>query len=167
MTEPQTRLDRFNFFIKNNPIVASLIIFGTIVITLSSFTDATIKILDLIATQTRPDINGQWIAEVNYDWGNSKYSEKLTFSGNGEEVYGVASYAGVKNDIINGKVNKDKLEFSTKSRELIGDSETDETHRYQGTILRDEIKFVIQTEGHIPIEFIARRLSNSSIQPTH
>lgn len=94
MNEPKTRFDRFNLRIKNNPIVASLIILGTIVIALSTFTNAAKNLWDLVITEPRPDINGEWKAEVTYDWQNAKYSETFTFGGDGEEVYGTASFLG-------------------------------------------------------------------------
>ena len=57
-----------------------------------------------------------------------------------------------------------------KTREISGDDSKDTVHRYQGKILRDEIKFVMQTEGgfseHIPIESTARKVLNVSLQPT-
>ena len=172
MDEPKTRFDRFNLRIKNNPIVASLIILGTIVIALSTFTNAAKNLWGLLITETRPDINGEWKAEVTYDWQNAKYSETFTFSGDGEEVYGAASFLGMKKGILEGKAKKDKLQFITKTQEVLGNRNNpkDVVHRYQGKVLRDEIKFVMQTEGgfsgHIPIEFTARRVPNTSLQPT-
>ena len=170
MNEPKTRFDRFNLWIKNNPIVASLIILGTIVIALSTFTNAVKNLWVLVPTETRPDINGEWKAEVTYDWENAKYSETFTFSGDGEEVYGAASYLGYKRGIHEGKAKKDKIEFITKTTVVLGDSREEAVHRYQGNVLRDEIKFVMQTAGgfsdYLPIEFTAHRVPNTSLQPT-
>lgn len=169
MNEPKTRFDRFNLRVKNNPIVASLIILGTIVIALSTFTNAAKNLWDLVIRDTRPDINGEWKAEVMYDWQNARYSETFTFSGDGEEVYGVASFLGTKRGILEGKAKKDKLHFITRTQEILGNRNV--VHRYEGRVFRDEIKFVMQTEGgfsgHIPIEFTARRIQNTSLQPTH
>jgi hypothetical protein len=172
MKEAHTRFDRFNARIKNNPIVASLIILGTIVIALSTFTNAAKNLLGLLITDTRPDINGEWKADVTYDWKNARYAETFTFKGEGEEVYGTASFLELNRGILEGKAKKDKLQFITKTQEVLGDRNKprDVVHRYQGKVLRDEIKFVMQTEGgfseHIPIEFTARRVPNTSLQPT-
>ena len=163
MDEPKTQFDRFYLRIRHHPIVASLIILGTIVIALSTFTDATITLWDLVITDTRPDINGMWKAEVTYDWQNARYSETFTFSGDGEEVYGTASFLGMKRGIVEGKVKKNKLQFITIIKEFLGNGNTtkDVVRSYQGKILGDEITFVMQTEAgisvHIPIEFTARR----------
>jgi hypothetical protein len=170
MNKSKTRIDRLYLRIKKNPIVASLIILGTIIIALSTFTNATKDLLGLIITETRPDINGDWKAEVTYDWKNAKYSETFTFSGDGEEVYGATTFLGMKRGILEGKTKNDNLQFITKTQEVLGGNDTkDVVHRYRGKVLRDEIKFVMQTEGgyseHIPIEFIALRVPKTSLQP--
>lgn len=171
MNEPSTRFDRLNLRIKNNPIVASLIVLGTVVIALSTFTDAAKNLLSLVVNETRPDINGEWKSEVTYDWNNAKYTETFTFGGDGEEVHGTASFLGTKRSILEGKVRKDKLRFITKTREVNGadwNNLKDDVHRYDGKVFRDEIKFIMQTEGgfseHLLIEFTARKVP--SLQPT-
>jgi len=70
MSEPKTLVDLFYSRIRNNPIVASLIILGAIVAGLSTFTGAAKNLLDLIITDTRPNVNGTWQAEVTYGWSN-------------------------------------------------------------------------------------------------
>jgi hypothetical protein len=171
MDEPKTGFERFNLRIRNNPIVASLIILGTIVIGLSTFTNAAKNLLGLVITETRPDINGAWKAEVTYDWQNAKYSETFTFGGDGEEVHGTASFLGMKRAILEGKAKKDKLQFITKTQEVVGDwsNPKDVVHRYQGKVSGDEIKFIMQTEGgsseHTPIEYTARKVPDTSLQP--
>jgi len=43
-------------------------------------------------------------------------------------------------------------------------------HRYRGTFVSSEIRFVLQTEGgsspHVPVEFTARRVARPSSSPT-
>lgn len=169
MSDPQTRFDRFNLRIKNNPIVASLIILGSVVIALSTFTNAARNLLDLAAREIRPNINGEWKAEVTYDWEKAKYSESFTFNGDGEKVYGAASFLGINRGILDGKVKKGELQFITKTGQILDDwdSPKEIVHRYHGTVSSDEIRFVMQTEGssseHMPIEFTARRVPNSSV----
>lgn len=166
MNEPKTRFDRFNFRIKNNPIVASLIVLGTIVIALSTITDAAKNLLGLVVKETRPEINGEWRAEVTYDWPDAKYAETFTFGGDGDNVHGTASLLGEKRGILEGKVRKDRLQFTTKTQEVLQDwnNPRDAVNRYQGKFFRDEIKFILQMEGgfseHIPIEFTARKVPN-------
>lgn len=173
MKESRTLIEKFNARIKNNPIIASLIILGTIVIALSTFTNAAKNLLGLLTSDTRPHINGEWKAEVTYDWRNASHPETFTFSGDGEEVYGTASFLGHPRRITEGKAKKGNLQFITKTQVLLGadwKQAREEVHRYQGTVLRDEIKFVMQTEGgfseHTPIAFTARRMPTTSPPPS-
>ncbi len=163
MNEPKTRIDRLNQRVRNNPVVAALIILGTLIIALSTFTDAAKNLLDLIITDTRPDINGSWEAEVTYDWQNARYVETFSFRGDGDELYGTASFLGTKKGVLEGVVNKDKLQFITKTQEILESEEPKvSVHRYQGKYSGDQIKFVMQTEGgyseHVPVDFTANRM---------
>ena len=173
MNESRTLIERFNARIKNNPIIASLIILGTIVIALSTFTNAAKSLLALLMPDARPHINGEWQAEVTYDWRNASCPETFTFSGDGEDVQGTASYLGHPRRITEGKVTKASIQFTTTTQMLLGaDWKTarDEVHHYQGTVVRDEIKFVMQTEGgfseHTPIAFTVKRVPTTSPPPT-
>lgn len=163
MNESRTRFDRLGLRIRNNPVVASLIVLGTIVIALATFTDAAKTLLGLVIKETRPDINGEWNAEVTYD-GSTTHTETFMFDGDGNEVFGTGSFLGTERGILEGRVRKDKLQFITKTREVLGDWNNPKTvvHRYRGKILRDEIRFTMQTEGgfseHTPIQFTARKV---------
>lgn len=114
-----------------------------------------------------PDITGEWQAEVTYDWDNAKYTEVFNFTVDGDEVLGTASFLTGKRALWNGKLASDKLTFITKSQEVCGDwkNPREQVHHYRGKVLRDEIRFTMQTEGgfseHVPIEFTARRTSTS------
>jgi hypothetical protein len=160
MSEAKTRIDIFNQRVRNNPVLATLIVVGTLVIALSSFTDATKNLFNLITLDGRPEINKSWKAEVSYDWQKAKYDEIFTFRGDGEEIYGTASFLGKKKSIIEGTIKKDKLMFITKTPEILGSEEPKMSiHRYRGKYSGDQIKFIMQTEGgyseHVPIEFTA------------
>jgi len=167
MNEPKTRIDRFALRVKNNPVVATLVIVGSLIIALSTFTDAAKNLLDLMVSDTRPDINGSWEAEVTYDWKNAKYAETFTIRGDGEELYGTATFLGTKKGILEGAINKDRLQFITKSQEMLESEESSiSIHRYRGKYSGDQIKFVMQTEGgyseHVPIEFTANRIPDET-----
>lgn len=166
MSEPKNLIDRFNLRIRNNPVVAVLIVLGTIVIALSSFTNATKNLLGLVVKDTRPAINGEWRAEVTYDWPNANHTETFTFSGEGDAVHGTASFLGVKRGVVEGKAQNDRLQFVTRTPDSSGDALKESVHHYQGKVLRDEITFVMQTQGgfseHTPIEFVAKRVTHTS-----
>lgn len=147
MSEPKNLIDRFNLRIRNNPVVAVLIVLGTIVIALSSFTNATKNLLDLVVKDTRPAINGEWRAEVSYDWPNANHTETFTFSGEGDAVHGTASFLGVKRGVVEGKAQNDRLQFITRTQDSSGEGMRESVHHYQGNVLGDEIKFIMQTQG--------------------
>ncbi|MEE9356739.1 MAG: hypothetical protein V3U75_14205 [Methylococcaceae bacterium] len=170
MKEQRTQFDKFKSRIKNNPILASLMVLGMVIIALSSFTDAAKNLLDLVISETRPDINGEWTAEVTYPWKKVSYDEAFSFDGNDNEVHGAVSYLENKQIILDGKIIENRIEFKTKTTENSPDWENNilklATHHYRGIVLEKEIKFVMETYGGYssdsPIEFIAKRVPNKA-----
>jgi hypothetical protein len=165
MNEAKTQIDRFNQRVRNNPVLATLIIVGSLIIALSTFTDAAKNLLSLITPDTRPDINRSWEAEVTYDWQNARYMETFTFRGDGDELYGTASFLGTKKGILEGVIKNDKLLFITKTLEIMESKEPKTSiHRYRGKYSGDQIEFIMQTENgyseHEPIEFTAKKIVN-------
>jgi hypothetical protein len=135
---------------------------------LGEFSDAAQNTSDLLIKDMRPDINGEWEADVTYDWPNARYVEKFDFRGTGDEVYGTASFLGRKKGILEGSIRRNGLRFITRTQEVLGrDSKNakDVVHRYRGEFLGTEINFIMQTEGgyseHIPIEFIAKKVPDT------
>lgn len=162
MDQSKTQIEKWTSKIKNNPVVAVLLLLGTAVTALASFTNAAKSLMDLAVKDTRPAINGEWKADVTYDW-NAQYPETFSFKGEGNEVQGMASFLKIKRGILQGKVAKDQLQFITKTQEVSGDHEPKETvHRYSGKLDGDHITFTMQTEGgdseHKPIEFVAQKV---------
>jgi len=159
MKETGTKFDKIKSRIQNNPILASLMVIGMIIIALSTFTDAAKKLLDLVKTESRPDINGQWTAKITYPWSNVSKTETFYFEGEGVNVNGNASYLGSKQLIMEGKVKEGQIEFKTKSTEIQDYDRKTATHHYRGKIMDDEIRFVLETYGGFSskptIQFIA------------
>lgn len=166
MAETKSRLERISAKIKNNKIVALLIFIGTVVIALSTFTNAARNLMDLLAVDYRPRVSGEWQAVVTYDWPNAVYPETFIFRDDGEAVNGAVSYLGMQRGILEGAISGGTLSFTIKTRELDGEFSYEQIHRYRGNVLADEIHFIMQTEGgsspHLPVEFIARRPANTS-----
>jgi hypothetical protein len=115
---------------------------------------------------TRPDINGDWQAELVYDWPNARYTERFRFGGDAAELHGSASFLGVPRGLLEGQVEADALRFVTRTAELNG-GET--VHRYRIRLEGGEWHGVMQTEGgssaHLPVEFIARRVAQPASVP--
>lgn len=108
----------------------------------------------------RPPVNGEWLAELRYDWEPAPRSERFIFSGDRHALIGSATFLGVPRGVIDGRVDRTGLRFSTRTGEMGGTGE--QVHRYTGRLADDgRLRFVLQTEGgtgtHVPIEFIARR----------
>lgn len=122
------------------------------------------------APVVRPPINGEWRADVDYDWPDAHYSERFVFSGEGDELHGSTSYLGVARGVLESRIDAAGLGFVTRTSETAGagGSETAIVHRYRGRLAGDEIRFVMQSEGgssvHQPVEFVARRVAASASQ---
>ena len=118
----------------------------------------------------RPQVNGEWRAEVNYDWPNARYIERFIFSGEGDELHGSASFLGVARGVLESRIDAAGLSFVTRTSELTGagGSSPAVVHHYRGRLAGDEIRFVMQTEGgssaHLPVEFVARRVASTAPQ---
>lgn len=168
--KPDNTYDKFNWWIRNNKLAATLIVIGTVIIALSTFTDAAQNLLGLFSQDKRPEINGIWSAEVNYDWANAGYTETFVFEGEGEELHGTATFLKRKNIIAEGSLRNGRLEFITKTSEITSswnEGESRESiHRYSGKIAGDSIQFIMQTEGgyslHSPIEFTAHKVADAA-----
>lgn len=166
MNEAKNRFEILVSRIKTHPIMTLLIGLGAIVIALSSFTDAAKNLLSLVDQETRPDIYAQWKADVTYDWPGARYTETFTFGGEGDAMNGTASFLGRKVGILEATLREKNLQFITRTRAFSGDTVKEMVHHYQGTVVGDEIKFIMQTEGdfseHVPIQFIAKKVPKAT-----
>jgi hypothetical protein len=187
MERQNARFQRIVARVKNNPIVTSVILFGTVVIALSTFTDAVKNLLsftdkgresapvDITTTRgsgsaTPPgdkvrepapvDMSDTWKARVTYGWGHA-YEEHFTFKVHQDELFGTASFLGRGRGIQKGQIKGDEISFLLKLEELLGSETRSYTQYYKGRISQDEIHFVMQDDrGNPPVEFTARRSAN-------
>ena len=117
----------------------------------------------LSAAAARPDLNGEWQAEVTYDWPNARYTERFVFGGEGSELHGSASFLGVARGVLEGSAVPDGVRFLTRTKESAAGASAETVHRYRGRLQGEELRFVMQTEGgetaHVPVEFVARRVA--------
>jgi len=118
----------------------------------------------------RAQVNGEWQADVTYDWANARYTERFMFAGEADELHGSASFLGVARGVLDGRVEAAAIAFVTRTSETTGsgDAGTAVVHRYRGRLAGEELRFVMQTEGssspHVPVEFVARRVSSQASQ---
>jgi hypothetical protein len=108
------------------------------------------------------DIDGEWVAEVKYDWGDS-YREDFALNYDGAEVMGTVSYLGRKRAVSDGQLAGNRISFITRSQQTIGSGDANRAvvHRYIGQVSGDQIEFTLRSEGgfseHLPVRFTAER----------
>jgi hypothetical protein len=176
-----TRFDRIISRIKNNPILSLVLLLGTIVIVLATFTDASMKLLSLIGKRhTVVDVSGRWTSGIITDLDtNDAVKLSFEFQRQGDMLLGVvretwtSGYHGTYR-ILDGIINKNSISFRTehglcrwltKHDALGGHVEREKVDSYNklyyGTVSSDEIKFTIQGTGSSPfseiIEFVVGR----------
>ena len=168
MNASDSRFDKLKSKITDNPILASLMVLGLIIISLSTFTDAAKNLFSLFVSETRPAINREWVAEITYPSNKIKYSEIFSFDGEDNDLYGTASYLEKEQALIEGIVESNHIDFKTKTMEYPPDWNNSQrkvaTHQYLGRVLGNEIEFVMETYGGFssnpPIRFIAKKEPN-------
>lgn len=115
-----------------------------------------------VAPNAAVDLAGRWQADVKYSWGPT-YPEVFDFKIDGNEVFGTASYLRGGRSIVDGKLEGNKLTFTTKSQTMLGDKSYEEKHHYRGRISGDAIEFILQTDSGYddrpPEMFTAKRVS--------
>lgn len=150
--------------IKTNPFLAVLMAIVSVVLTLASFNSAIRKLWQDFAPTHRIAINGQWRAEVVYDWPNARYIEQFNFSGTGQHLQGSASFLLVPRGLVEGQVEGKSLNWITRLQTSTG-SEMQQNYRARwqagATPQQDQLQVTLQiqdaTSAHVPIEFVAKR----------
>lgn len=108
------------------------------------------------------EIDGEWSAEVEYDWGDT-HQEDFALNYDGTEVLGTASYLGRKRAVFDGQVTGSRISFITRTQQTISSDNTvrEVVHHYTGQVDGDRIQFTLRSEGgyteHVPITFTAVR----------
>lgn len=102
-------------------------------------------------------VTGQWTAQVLYPW-NVSHEETFSFRVEDGRVVGSATFLGTPRGIEEGRVDGERLSFTTRAEELLGEELRGFEMRYDGLVSVRGINFVLQdTRGNGPIEFTARR----------
>ena len=103
------------------------------------------------------EVGGSWSAEVNYPWGVSM-PESFDFRVEGDRVIGTATYLGYPRAVESGSVTADRITFSTRAEEILGDERRAYENHYDGLVSPRGIQFVlVDSRGNGPIEFTARK----------
>lgn len=114
------------------------------------------------AASPAANVAGQWMATVTYDWPGAVNAERFHFNVEDGEVSGTASFLGADRGIFDGKMQGDRVSFTTKSISEMDGKTSQDKHQYKGTITGDTIRFSMLTdseiESHVPIYFTATRV---------
>ena len=178
MAEPKTRFNKIVIRIKNNHILALVIVLGTIIISIAAFTDAVKSLFSLVNREPAPiDISGQWVTDIltNRFDENDTYllsfnfkAEEDLLSGTMRKVARRSDGYDIREGIMDGRIKGDKISFyiqeayiETVPRKSFQEFSTTKTVQYKvfyhGTVSDDEIHFMRQDDrGHPPEKFTAK-----------
>jgi TIR domain len=113
-------------------------------------------------------VDGAWQASVKYSWGDT-HAEIFKFDTAGHALTGTASYLGAgrgDRGILDGKIDGDRITFTTKSYATVDEKAYEEKHFYSGTLAGNEIRFSLQTDSgydsRVPENFTATRVADNS-----
>ena len=117
-------------------------------------------------TGSSPDVtvSGEWTADITYSWGD-QHPERFTFTQDGSDVFGTASYLRVRRGILDGTLKGNVVQFRTQTETMLGNETRTVTHRYRGRVTGNTIAFILQSESagsSESIEFTASRGAASS-----
>lgn len=168
--------DRLLGRIKDNPVLALILVFGTAVIALSTFTDAARNLMGLFQRETtaqrdssgdsrtgdsangaskKPDIAGKWKSGVlaNPFDESDKYTLLFTFQLQGDNLLGSLTQTPERNayhpytrSIWEASLKGNQLSFYTRERSDVGEKTVDYKDYYYGEVSGDTIQFTLQSD---------------------
>jgi hypothetical protein len=91
------------------------------------------------------DVTGIWVAEMSGPGGGPGGPMKITFNmkAEGSSLTGTVEAMGNKNEIIEGKIEGDKLSFAVNVNAMGNEMKIN----YKGTVSGDEMKLTFSMEG--------------------
>ena len=109
----------------------------------------------------RASVAGKWTGTVKYDWGDS-YEETFDFDVAGGELSGTASFLQRPRGILDGKLEGNRVSFTTKSLTSTRRQDVRGHAPLQGHgRRRTSSSFTLSTdsgaESHVPVRFTVRR----------
>ena len=171
-------VEKFTTRLKNNPVIAILVVIGIVVISLASFTDALTRLLSLVPDFRQVAISGEWRSEFLKDPRIQKeYRYVFDFRSDGSKLYGTALRVipyceenrksgmcagyGRPVPILEGKIERESISFLCDWGELPGTGPWTWIHvkeTFRGVAEDNEIRFVQQDDQNsLPVEFTAIR----------
>ena len=167
MNQEKTLFDRLITRIKNNTVIAVILVAGTFIIALSAFTDAAQKIASVVAQNEKPDISGKWATPAvsnAYD-NHIKTTVHFDLEQKDGALFGTVTDLNERNTgyargIVDGTVKGNAVYFYTVGQRIADEGTVPYKETYHGTIGKNEIAFIRQNDvptGGLPEKFVARR----------
>ena len=167
MMAEKTRFDKIFVAIKNNPALAILIALGSIVIALSTFTNAARNLLSLISNE-KTDVTGRWKTPElsNQFQKNQKWTFIFEFDVKDSTLLGTITLTPIgdnrsyKKGILGGEIKGNNISFYTQETAWMGSEKHVYKNLFYGTISNGEIEFIQNSDrqgGFIPQKFIAKK----------
>jgi len=163
-----SRIDDVVKRIKRHPVVALALILSTIVVGLSSFTNAARNLLGLLPDEATADVSGRWSTEELDNQYDKSKRYRLIFDLKARDglLLGTLQIVQANNQgahtkaLREGHIEGHEIEFHTLERSVSGQEEIQFKDFYSGTVDGLEIRFVRDSDRpweFMPQEFVAKR----------
>jgi hypothetical protein len=169
MKKQDTLSDTIIHKIKNNPVIAVLIVAGMIIIALASFTNAVKSLLNFMPAGSAPvDVSGKWTTDIltNQFDKNDTFRITLEFEAKGQTLLGTLRKTSPSGSydyavgIVDGKIDGANISFFLPEQSMHGTEYVSYKNLYYGELADNRIDFTLQSDrpwGFKPIKFIATR----------
>lgn len=168
MKRQRNTFDNLIARIKKNPVVSILIAAGTVIITLSTVTDASKNIISLITKSAIVDVTGMWVSQemMNPFDENDKFRMHLQLQARDGAVYGTVRQVSSTNrydfttGILEGQKKGDIISFSLLERADTMEGIVTYKNYFHGNALKQQIEFTMSSDrpwGFPPQRFVVTR----------
>jgi hypothetical protein len=170
MSQKKTLFDKFLSRIKNNPVAATILVIGTIVIATSTFTDAAQKILAFFVGEETHNVAGKWqtLVVTNVYVESDRFKLLFEFIQQGDTLSGTLTDMDAEGskpftqNIADGKIKGNRVSFYTQTEVDSGKGNQPMKEAYSGILNKnkDAIAFTRLDDlptGGVPETFVAKR----------
>jgi hypothetical protein len=140
--------------VQRNPLVASVILVGTIVVALSTFTDAAENLLQLVTGKKAADVTGSWLTDVlsnpfdqsdSYRWLFDLQAVDTTVAGTMTETP-TDGGRSVERAIKEATLHDNLISFYIPYTASLHDGTVDFRDHYLGRVTKDTIYFTLRSD---------------------
>lgn len=170
--DKRTLVDRFFDRVKNNRIVATIIVIGVCLMALASFTDSMKKLYMALPTLSKIEMSGEWKSIPIDLYGAGPQTMVLQIKEMvGNHLSGSLRFYDIQGrpvtpdlNILQGRRDGSKLTFSfdggiRRTRDSGETYDVPVAETMYGEIASDEINFVYERDGDITVSFSAHKVA--------